>query len=82
MARILVWLLAFVSINWILRKLRGRVQPSPQSERPRQPELVSMVRDPVCGTFLPEGKALHIQAVQGTVSFCSSDCRDRYLADN
>jgi YHS domain-containing protein len=80
MARILVWLLAFVSINWILRKLRSRVAPSPQGDRPRQPELVSMVRDPVCGTFLPEGKALQIQATHGTVSFCSSDCRDRYLA--
>ena len=53
--------------------------------RPRGPGVpaqgVRMVRDPVCGTFLPPGNALVLTASDGAVRyFCSETCRDRFKA--
>ena len=42
---------------------------------------VQMVRDPVCGTFLPPSHALpEPRAAGGFVYFCSEACRQQYLA--
>jgi YHS domain-containing protein len=39
---------------------------------------VSMVRDPVCGTFVVPEHAVTIVDGRTTVSFCSDACRDKY----
>lgn len=41
---------------------------------------VPMVRDPVCGTFLPADRALMLVVGSKPVFFCSAACRDRYPA--
>ena len=41
---------------------------------------VSMVRDPVCGTFIVPERAVTIVDGRTTVSFCSEACRDKYRA--
>jgi|SRR6266851_10527301 YHS domain-containing protein len=41
---------------------------------------VSMVRDPVCGTFVVPERAVTIADGRTTVSFCSEACRDKYRA--
>lgn len=42
---------------------------------------VQMVRDPICGTFLPPASALALTARDGAVRyFCSEACRDRFQA--
>ena len=55
----------------------------PEAQRRRRggpPERgVQMVRDPVCGTFLPPGDALILTERGGAVRyFCSQTCRDRF----
>ena len=39
---------------------------------------VSMVRDPVCGTFLLPDRALTLVDGRTEVFFCSDACRDKY----
>jgi YHS domain-containing protein len=41
---------------------------------------VSMVRDPVCGTFVVPDHAITIVDGRTSVSFCSEACRDKYRA--
>jgi YHS domain-containing protein len=41
---------------------------------------VSMVRDPVCGTFVVPERAVTLVDGRTTISFCSEACRDKYRA--
>lgn len=41
---------------------------------------VQMVRDPVCGTFLPPGNAITLTDRGAVRYFCSEKCRDAYKA--
>ncbi|OFV92323.1 MAG: hypothetical protein A3G76_11815 [Acidobacteria bacterium RIFCSPLOWO2_12_FULL_65_11] len=41
---------------------------------------VSMVRDPVCGTYVIPDRALAVGDASQQVFFCSSRCRDKYRA--
>ena len=41
---------------------------------------VKLVRDPVCGTFVPPNRALSVTAGGATHYFCSEECRSRYRA--
>jgi len=41
---------------------------------------VSMVRDPVCGTFVVADRALTLVDGRTRVYFCSDACRDKYRA--
>jgi uncharacterized protein len=38
-----------------------------------------MVRDPVCGLFVPAQEALSLIKAGKTVHFCSDECRQRFL---
>jgi hypothetical protein len=39
-----------------------------------------MVRDRECQTFLPRARALSVRAEDGEHFFCSSGCREAFLA--
>jgi YHS domain-containing protein len=41
---------------------------------------VSMVRDPVCGTFVVPERAVTLVNGRATINFCSEACRDKYRA--
>jgi YHS domain-containing protein len=40
----------------------------------REPRAMKLVRDPVCGTYVPADSAIS----DGTNYFCSNKCRDEY----
>ena len=49
--------------------------------RSRAPERgVSMVRDPVCGTFVLPASAVTLVEGRARLYFCSDACRDKYRA--
>jgi YHS domain-containing protein len=49
--------------------------------RSRAPERgVSMVRDPVCGTFVLPASAVTLVDGRARLYFCSDACRDKYRA--
>ena len=41
---------------------------------------VSMVRDPVCGTFVLPASAVTLADGRARIYFCSDACRDKYRA--
>jgi YHS domain-containing protein len=40
----------------------------------------TMVRDPVCGTFVVPERAVTLVEGRTTINFCSEACRDKYRA--
>ena len=56
----------------VLRGLLGALSPA----RPIQPASAGrLVKDPVCGTYVPEASALHAE----NQFFCSEECRQKFL---
>jgi len=51
----------------------------PRPEREDTAEVT--VEDPVCGSFVPVSAALSTSTPQGTVYFCSPECRDKFEKD-
>jgi uncharacterized protein len=53
-------------------------------EAPGGPHVVAppveLVRDEVCGTYVPRSRALFAEVGGRTAHFCSAACRDRALA--
>lgn len=42
------------------------------------PPSVKLVRDPICGMFVPPASALVVRSGGETVYFCSEKCRDQW----
>jgi uncharacterized protein len=42
-------------------------------------DVSEMVRDPVCGTYVPVNEAISVHTHGTVVHFCSEECRRRYL---
>jgi uncharacterized protein len=85
---ILLWIvriLAFLFLaRFVLRILFGaRPATRPRAGGPRAeaPERVggTLVRDPHCGTYLPESRAIAVRSGDETRYFCSTACRDAYV---
>jgi hypothetical protein len=79
-----------IIINMIFRLLTGG-RPSSGQRRsagprptapPRQTERQggTLVRDPHCGTYLPESRAIRVGSGSSAVYFCSDACRNAHAA--
>jgi uncharacterized protein len=81
---VLLFVLAMLIVRAFWRVLAGVVdgvsQP-PTAPRSGPPDRgVQMVRDPVCGTFLPPDQAVTVTDRGSVRYFCSEKCRDAYKA--
>jgi uncharacterized protein len=81
---VLLFLLVMLALRAFWRLLAGVIAGAtpPAAGRSGPPERgVQMVRDPVCGTFLPPGNAVSLTGRGGAVQyFCSDKCREAYKA--
>ena len=70
--------LVLFGLRLLLSWLRGRaLRPA----RPAGPEqVVDLVRDPTCKTYVPKDRALSALVGGHLEHFCSAACRDRALA--
>jgi uncharacterized protein len=79
---VLLFLLAMVALRAFWRLVVGVIEGAtpPSTRGSRVPERgVQMVRDPVCGTFLPPANAVSLVERGGAVRyFCSEKCREAY----
>ncbi len=77
---ILFGLLLLFLIRAVWRLLEGVVEGATGGRRgPGVPERgAKMVRDPVCGTFVVQSRALSAARGSETAFFCSEDCRRRW----
>jgi YHS domain-containing protein len=75
---VFILLVARAFWNLVAGILQG-ISGEPRRREVRRPdEAVSMVRDPVCGTFVLPDRAVSIVDGRGRVHFCSIACRDKY----
>jgi hypothetical protein len=81
--RLLLRLLS-VAILFVVGRLVARAfGGARRSSRPRPVDLPaedSMVRDRICNTFIPRGRALVEGHGEGRRYFCSERCRRQFLA--
>jgi YHS domain-containing protein len=78
---LLIFLLVMLVVRAAWRLLGGILEGASRGNS-RVPERGSrMVRDPVCGTFVVQSRALTATARGETAWFCSEDCRGRWTAD-
>lgn len=85
---ILLSLLLTFLLRALMRLWAGFVQGVQTQQEPlrgtaggRSPQRsVQMARDPVCGTFVVPERATVLTTGGQTLHFCSTDCRDKYLA--
>lgn len=60
---------------------RGPAGPRP-APRPTERAGGTLVRDPQCGTYVVESRAVRATTTGSVLYFCSDDCRRAYLAAN
>ena len=87
MTPLLLWILRVLVLLVVVRVIvRGvysaigqRHVPKPSS---RVPERVggALVRDPQCGTYVPESRALVLGRGADALHFCSATCRDAWTS--
>ena len=81
MIRRLLWIAVAGLVYWILRRLGRAASAEPRPRQTDSPRFEgAMVRDRECQTFLPRARALTVRAEDGEHFFCSTGCREAFLA--
>lgn len=86
----LVWIVRTIVILLIIRVVMRLLLPGqrqgraarPQSRAPESRERAggALVRDPHCGTYVPQSRALKVGIGANAQYFCSAACRDAFAA--
>jgi uncharacterized protein len=81
--RLLIYIILGIVLYRAARSWFGRAENSVASGKVTSAEQVDdvMIKDPVCGTYFPQGKALTLNENGQALYFCSTECRDRYLTE-
>ncbi len=88
---LLILYLAYVVIKGFLAKgafrppgdadVEDRERPTSEAHHgAREEEGEEMVQDMVCSSYVPISSALSIESPEGTLYFCSVQCRDKFAA--
>jgi YHS domain-containing protein len=82
------WILRIIAIliivRFVFRLLGGVIRAmgggtaAPSSRKPQTRVGGRLVRDPQCGTHIPEERAIAVRHGSETVYFCSDACRDEW----
>ncbi len=83
LARVLLVVVLVLLVTRELRRFLRAIAQGMGTRRdppPRIDEGVRMARDPVCGTFVIPGSALAVRDAAGIHHFCSTKCRDAFVA--
>jgi uncharacterized protein len=64
---------------WLTRYLRSFPSRESQVTGKENSEIQDMVRDPVCGLYVPGRDALKIVVHGAPVYFCSEQCRRKFV---
>ncbi len=81
MIRFLWYLLVGFLILKLIQALRGMLKPPRRSaNQDLGGKGEKMVRDPQCGTYVPQSEALSETVAGKTHYFCSPECREKFLS--
>jgi uncharacterized protein len=78
--RVLVILLIIRLVVSAIRNFTGRGAPAKGRTRVAERAGGVLVRDPHCGTYLPESRALTVGKGSDVMHFCSPACRDAWTS--
>jgi len=70
--------LLYTIVTTLLRLARGGRPLEPEVPPEKSSDGEEMIKDPVCGTYLPRGDAISRQTAEGRVYFCSSECAEQH----
>ena len=79
---LLLFLLAMLVLRAGWRLLGGIVDGARGAQRGMPQRGARMVRDPICGTFVVQSRALSASARGETAWFCSDACRRRWQTEH
>ncbi len=76
------WLVRLLIAVLIIRAIWGFVASivsgASGPKQVRRSRSMPLVRDPVCGTYIQQSRALAVRAGDKTHYFCSEDCRQEF----
>ena len=88
MGRLISWLLDLL-VLWLIVRAVSRAlgfgrqpRPAPRAQpsaRPVERAGGTLVRDPECGTYVPESRAIRVGTGDHVQYFCSTACRDAFV---
>jgi uncharacterized protein len=79
MVRVIIWAaLIILVVRALLRLSRGILQGAGYTRAGSHPPSVALVKDPVCGVFVPKVKALTSGSGDDVKYFCSEKCRQEW----
>lgn len=76
------WLVRLLIAALVIRLIWGLVasilSAASGPRQVRRTRSMQLVRDPVCGTYIQQSRALEVHARGKTHYFCSEDCRQKF----
>jgi YHS domain-containing protein len=79
----MIKILIFVAAAFILYKIltNDKKKKKKETVKEREQKVMDgeMVKDPICGTYVPKDTDIRIRNGQDIYCFCSFECRDEYL---
>ncbi|MBM3300537.1 MAG: YHS domain-containing protein [Deltaproteobacteria bacterium] len=66
------------TFTWVYRSLTSLNYSQAQEGQESARTIDDMVKDPVCGVYVPYSQAFTAEHDGRTVYFCSRECRDKY----
>ena len=76
------WLVRLLIAALIIRLIWGLVASilsgASGPKQVRRPRSMQLVRDPVCGTYIQQSRALRGEADGKTHYFCSEECKEKF----
>ena len=79
---ILLMIIRFVMSLFTGATSRRSAAPRPNAKRPAERIGGTLVRDPQCGTYLPQDRAMMVLSSGTPHYFCSTKCRDEWTTVN
>jgi hypothetical protein len=75
--RVIAMMVAMYAALTMVRRLLGAFTPAAQVPAPTPiAQSGHLVKDPVCGMYVPEATAIHA----GNAFFCSEECRKKFVS--
>ena len=80
------YIILFVVLFLLYRAIKSRMFPAASSRRPVSSKTAAeiaddMIKDPFCEAYFPKRNAVHLSFGGKDLYFCSSQCKDKYLAE-
>lgn len=76
---ILLFYLTYRAVkSWILNNFS--IEKNGQNKQQGQIDDI-MIKDPFCGVYFPKRNGVHLRINGQNLYFCSSECKEKYLAE-